>query len=53
MCVCVCVCVRARVFVKNEDINLYNDKGMTEVLPTLSHGNSYIFYEVANLCEFV
>ncbi len=23
------------------------------VIPTLSHGNSYVFYEVANLYEFV
>ncbi len=39
VCVCVCVCVRARAcvrvsvcapfFVTNEDINLYNDMGMT------------------------
>ncbi len=37
MCVCVCacvrasecVCVRAPFFVTNEDINLYNDMGMT------------------------
>ncbi len=26
---CVCVCVRAPFFVTNEDINLYNDMGMT------------------------
>ncbi len=28
-CVCVCVCVCA--FVTNEDINLYNDTGMTGI----------------------
>ncbi len=26
---CVCVSVRACVFVTNEDMNLYNDMGMT------------------------
>ncbi len=35
-CVCVCesvvVCVCARVFVTNQDIDLYNDTGMTQVL---------------------
>ncbi len=30
LCVCVCVCVR--VFVTNQDIDLYNDTGMTQVL---------------------
>ncbi len=29
-CVCVCVCVC--VFVTNQDIDLYNDTGMTQVL---------------------
>ncbi len=48
VCVCVCVCVRlsvlesvhvcvcvrlsVRVFVTNQDIDLYNDTGMTQVL---------------------
>ncbi len=42
MCVCVCereresvcerVCVCVRVFVTNQDIDLYNDTGMTQVL---------------------
>ncbi len=38
MCVCVCVCVVCvcvvcvRVFVTNQDIDLYNDTGMTQVL---------------------
>ncbi len=36
MCVCVCVCMRVcvfvRVFVTNQDINVYNDTGMTQVL---------------------
>ncbi len=37
MCVCVvcgkckCVCVCVRVFVTNQDIDLYNDTGMTQV----------------------
>ncbi len=33
-CVCVCVCERVRVcvFVTNQDIDLYNDTGMTQVL---------------------
>ncbi len=31
-CVCVCVCVCVRVFVTNQDIDLYNDTGMTQVL---------------------
>ncbi len=31
MCVCVCVCVCAR-FCDNQDIDLYNDTGMTQVL---------------------
>ncbi len=36
-CVCVCVCVRERVcvcvctFVTKQDINLYNDTGMTGI----------------------
>ncbi len=30
--VCVCVCVCVRVFVTNQDIDLYNDTGMTQVL---------------------
>ncbi len=30
MSVCVCECVR--VFVTNQDIDLYNDTGMTQVL---------------------
>ncbi len=32
LCVCVCVCVCVRVFVTNQDIDLYNDTGMTQVL---------------------
>ncbi len=32
VCVCVCVCVCVRVFVTNQDIDLYNDTGMTQVL---------------------
>ncbi len=32
VCVCVCVCVCARVFVTNQDIDLYNDTGMTQVI---------------------
>ncbi len=34
MCVCVCACVRAcvRACVPNEDIDLYNNKGMTYIL---------------------
>ncbi len=40
VCVCVCVCVLyvcggrlcVRVFVTNQDIDLYNDTGMTQVL---------------------
>ncbi len=42
MCVCVCVCecisvcvsvcMSVRVFVTNQDIDLYNDTGMTQVL---------------------
>ncbi len=28
-CLCVCVCVYARVFVTNEDMNLYNYTGIT------------------------
>ncbi len=31
-CVCVSVCVCVRVFVTNQDIDLYNDTGMTQVL---------------------
>ncbi len=31
VCVCVCVRVCAHVFVTNEDINLYNDMGMTGI----------------------
>ncbi len=31
VCVCVCVFVCARVFVTNEDINLYTDTGMTGI----------------------
>ncbi len=30
--VCVCVCVCVRIFVTNQDIDLYNDTGMTQVL---------------------
>ncbi len=30
--VCVCECVSVRVFVTNQDIDLYNDTGMTQVL---------------------
>ncbi len=29
--VCVCVCVFACIFVTNENINLYNDTGMTGI----------------------
>ncbi len=32
VCVCVCVCAFLGIFVTNEDINLYNDTGMTQVL---------------------
>ncbi len=32
VCVCVCVCESVRVFVTNQDIDLYNDTGMTQVL---------------------
>ncbi len=32
VCVCVWVCVCVRVFVTNQDIDLYNDTGMTQVL---------------------
>ncbi len=36
MCACVrayvCTCVCACIFVTNEDMNLYNDTGMTQVL---------------------
>ncbi len=32
VCVCVCECVSVRVFVTNQDIDLYNDTGMTQVL---------------------
>ncbi len=32
MCACVCVCVCVCVFVTNQDIDLYNDTGMTQVL---------------------
>ncbi len=32
VCVCVCVCECVRVFVTNQDIDLYNDTGMTQVL---------------------
>ncbi len=31
VCVCVCVCVCACVFVTNENMNLYNDTGMTSI----------------------
>ncbi len=32
VCVCIYVCVCVRVFVTNQDIDLYNDTGMTQVL---------------------
>ncbi len=32
VCMCVCVCACVRVFVTNQDIDLYNDTGMTQVL---------------------
>ncbi len=32
VCVCVCVCSFVRVFVTNQDINVYNDTGMTQLL---------------------
>ncbi len=32
LCMCVCESVCVRVFVTNQDIDLYNDTGMTQVL---------------------
>ncbi len=53
VCVCVCVCVCVRVFVTNQDIDLYNDTGITRwrwLFRTLTHvptfQNAYKSYRV-------